>query len=92
MQPTAFTYDVHNIGVNVAGLMTANLIQRRVTNVGKATRVMVPGRCRGDLATLSQHYAVPVDRGPEELKDLPEFFGKKKKHADLSRHDVKIFA
>ena len=92
MQPTAFTYDVHNIGVNVAGLMTANLIQRRVTNVGKATRVMVPGRCRGDLATLSQHYAVPVDRGPEELKDLPEFFGKKKKHPDLCRHDVKIFA
>ncbi|MEO6024983.1 MAG: DUF6513 domain-containing protein [Burkholderiales bacterium] len=92
MQPTPFTYDVLNIGVNVAGLMTADLIRRRVPHTGRATRVVVPGRCRGDFAALTEQYGVTVERGPEEVKDLPEFFGKKKKQADLSGYDVKIFA
>ena len=92
MQPTPFTYEVLNIGLNVAGLMTADLIRRRVPNTGRATRVVVPGRCRGDFAALKEHYGVEVERGPEEVKDLPEFFGKKKKQTDLSKYDVNIFA
>ncbi len=92
MQPTPFSYEVLNIGVSVAGLMTADMIQRRVLDRGRATRIMVPGRCRGDLDALSRHYGVPVSRGPEELKDLPEHFGKRAQAADLTRHDVKIFA
>ena len=78
IQPTPFSYDVLNIGINVAGLMTADLIRRRVTDTGKAARIIVPGRCRGDLQALTQHYGIAVERGPEELKDMPEFFGKKK--------------
>src|SRR5690606_10850143 len=35
---------------------------------------------------------ISVDRGPEDLKDLPQFFGRKGKAPDLSRYDVKIFA
>jgi dihydropteroate synthase-like protein len=92
IQPTPFTYEVLNIGINVAGLMTADLIQRRVNDAGKAARMVVPGRCRGDLQALTQHYGILVERGPEELKDLPEFFGKQKKRRDLSKYDVKIFA
>ncbi len=92
IQPTLFSYDVLNIGINVAGLMTADLIRRRVTDIGKAARIIVPGRCRGDLQALTQHYGIAVERGPEELKDMPEFFGKKKQHRDLSHYDVKIFA
>jgi dihydropteroate synthase-like protein len=92
IQPTPFSYNVLDIGINVAGLMTADLIKRRVTDTGNATRVVVPGRCRGDLQALTQHYGIPIERGPEELKDMPEFFGKKSKHRDLSKYDVKIFA
>jgi dihydropteroate synthase-like protein len=92
IQPTPFSYDVLNIGINVAGLMTSDLIKRRVTDTGKAARMLVPGRCRGDMQALTQHYGIAVERGPEELKDLPEFFGKQKKRRDLSNHDVKIFA
>ena len=92
IEPSPFTYEVLNIGINVAGLMTADLIKRRVNDAGKATRIVVPGRCRGDLQALTQHYGMPVERGPEELKDLPEFFGKKKQRRDLSKYDVKIFA
>ena len=92
MGSVTFEYEVRNIGINVAGLMTEDLIRRRVTDTGSATRVVVPGRCRGDLQALTQHYGVAFERGPEELKDLPEFFGTKSKRRDLSRHDVMIFA
>lgn len=92
IQPTPFSYDVHNIGITVAGLMTADLIKRRMSDAGKATRIVVPGRCRGDLQALTQYYGIPVERGPEELKDIPEFFGKQKKRRDLAKYDVKIFA
>ncbi len=92
MQPTEFSYAVQQIGINVAGLMTADLIARRVSDAMNADRIVVPGRCRGDLDQLAARYGVPVVRGPEELKDLPEFFGHAGKPVDLSRHDVLIFA
>ncbi|MBC7943729.1 MAG: dihydropteroate synthase [Burkholderiales bacterium] len=91
MQPTEFSYAVQQIGINVAGLMTADLIARRVSDAMNADRIVVPGRCRGDLDQLAARYGVPVMRGPEELKDLPEFFGHAGKPVDLSRHDVLIF-
>lgn len=92
MQPAEFTYTVHQIGINVAGLMTAELIARRLKDTAGADRVIVPGRCRGDLDALSQRYHVPVVRGPDELKDLPRYFGRKGAPIDLSRYDVRIFA
>ena len=92
MQPGEFSYEVRDLGINVAGLMTADMIRRRVPHRPPADRVIVPGRCRGDLSALQEHYGIPVERGPDELKDLPQFFGRGGKPADLSRHDVRIFA
>lgn len=92
MLPSEFSYEVRDIGINVAGLMTSDMIRRRVPEKPEADRIVVPGRCRGDLDALAAHYGIPVERGPDELKDLPLFFGRSGKAADLSRHDVKIFA
>jgi dihydropteroate synthase len=35
---------------------------------------------------------VPFERGPDELIDLPQYFGKGGKPPDLTRHDMRIFA
>ncbi len=91
MQPE-FTYTVHQLGIKVAALMTAEMIGRRLKDTFNADRIMVPGRCRGDLDILSAKLGIPVERGPEELKDLPVYFGKQALHIDLSHYDVKIFA
>jgi len=90
MQPE-FTYTVHQPGVKVAALMTADMIARRLVDTFSADRIIVPGRCRGDLAALSETLGLPVVRGPEELKDLPQYFGKAAQKHDLSRYSVKIF-
>jgi dihydropteroate synthase-like protein len=53
---------------------------------------VLPGRCRVDLARLTETFGVPFERGPDELKDLPAYFGKRGRPADLSRYDMRIFA
>jgi dihydropteroate synthase len=87
-----FEYTVHQLGLTVAALMTAEMIKRRLKDTFGAERVLVPGRCRGDLESLSLEMGIRFERGPGDLHDLPEFFGKKKKKPDLARYELKIFA
>lgn len=87
-----FKYRVEQIGVSVAALMTPDLIARRLKETGDADKVIVPGLCQGDLSTLVAQYGVPVERGPNDLKDLPQYFGHAGVAPDLSQYQVKIFA
>jgi dihydropteroate synthase-like protein len=58
----------------------------------RADRMILPGRCRGDVDALSAHYGIPVQRGPEELKDLPRYFDRAARPIDLNEYEVAIFA
>jgi dihydropteroate synthase-like protein len=87
-----FKYRVAQIGVSVAALMTPELILRRLVDAGDADKIVLPGLCRGDLTKLEEKYGIPVELGPEDLKDLPQFFGHGGREPDLSQYDVKIFA
>jgi dihydropteroate synthase-like protein len=85
-------WSVFDVGVKVAALMTEAIIARRLPRPVEAERIVLPGRCRADLDRLSAEFGVPFERGPEELKDLPAYFGKHGRGLDLSRHDMRIFA
>ncbi len=87
-----YDWTVRALGVKIAALLTADTILRRLTETDDADRVLLPGRCRGDLERLAAHFGVPFERGPEELRDLPEFLGQGGQPPDLSRHDMRIFA
>lgn len=88
----AFSYEIEVLGITVAALMTADMIRRRLKDTRGADRIIVPGRCRGDLEALSETFGVPFERGPEELHDLPDYFGRPVEALDLSRRDLLIFA
>jgi dihydropteroate synthase len=92
MGSTPFEWSILNVGVKVAALITEPILLRRLPRPMNADRVVVPGRCRADLARLTQEFGAPFQRGPDELKDLPAFFGKAGAGLDLSRHAVRIFA
>jgi len=92
LRDAGFEWSVFDVGVKVAALMTEAIIARRLPRPVAADRVLVPGRCRADLDRLSAEFGVPFERGPEELKDLPAYFGKHGRGLDLSRHDMRIFA
>jgi dihydropteroate synthase-like protein len=87
-----FKYRVEQMGVSVAALMTPQLISRRLKDIGDVDKVIVPGLCQGDLSALEFQLGVPVARGPEDLKDLPQYFGQQGRVTDLSQHNVTIFA
>ncbi|HML29430.1 MAG TPA: DUF6513 domain-containing protein [Hyphomicrobium sp.] len=82
---------VANIGVKVAALMTTEIVERRLKLPEHADRVIMPGRFRGDLERLSDHFGTRFERGPEEIADLPEYLGHAARKIDLSEQDVKIF-
>lgn len=87
-----FKYRIAQIGVSVAALMTPDLIARRLKDAGDADKVILPGLCAGDIAPLAAQYGVPVERGPADLKDLPQYFGQQGMNPDLSEYRVQIFA
>ena len=96
IEPAPFTWETRELGLQVAALMTAEMIRRRVAapavGARRVDRIIVPGRCRGDLDALAQHFGIPVQRGPDEVKDLPRFFDRAAKPIALDDYAVAIFA
>ena len=56
--------------------MTEEIIARRLPRPLEADRVILPGRCRADLAALTPEFGVPFERGPDEIADLPAYLGR----------------
>jgi len=92
MAPREFAYEIATLGITVAGLMTTEFIARHLGSAEGFDRVVLPGRCRGELEPLAEQLGAPVQRGPDELKDLPQFFGRRAAERDLGRYELRIFA
>lgn len=88
----SFAWKVLDIGVKVAALMTEEIIMRRLPTPVEADKIMLPGRCRADLNRLTECFGVPFLRGPDELKDIPVYFGRARKASDMTKYDIQIFA
>jgi len=88
----SFAWKALDIGVKVAALMTEEIIMRRLPTPVEADKIMLPGRCRADLNRLTACFGVPFLRGPDELKDIPVYFGRARKASDMTKYDIQIFA
>jgi len=87
-----FDHSIAVLPITVAALMTPKWIARRLSVPAGVTRVMVPGYCDGDLRLVEQAAGVPVERGPRDLRQLPEFFGRKSPMADYGEFSIEILA
>ncbi|HEV2973198.1 MAG TPA: DUF6513 domain-containing protein [Pirellulales bacterium] len=87
-----FQYSIDVLNITVAALMTPEWIARRIQVPAGTTRVLLPGYCDGDLTPVEAAAGVPVERGPRDLRRLPEFFGREPPAADYGRHDIQILA
>ena len=52
-------WTVHNVGIKVAALLTETIRRNRLEGPLEADQVILPGRVRIDLESLSAHYGVP---------------------------------
>jgi len=88
-----FDYEVAVMPITVAALLTTDWIARRFRVPDGITKVILPGLVQGDLQALSALTAVPVEHGPNDLRELPEFFGKASQlDADYGKYDIEILA
>jgi dihydropteroate synthase len=88
-----FQYTVQVLPITVAALMTTEWVAARVDVPTEAQRVVLPGYCGGELAVV-QHAASgkAVERGPRDLRRLPEFFGAPTPRDDYGAYDIEIIA
>ncbi len=71
-------FEVAVLPITVAALMPVHWVARHLEIPERIDRVVLPGLCRGDLEPLHRKAPrVSIERGPEDLRDLAEFFGLK---------------
>ncbi|MBI1902137.1 MAG: dihydropteroate synthase [Planctomycetia bacterium] len=90
-ESAGFDYSIGVMGITVAALMTTDWLGPRLKIPQDATKLLIPGYCRGPVEGLSEKTGLPVERGPKDLRDLPEFFGKKQR-SDYGAFDIEILA
>lgn len=87
-----FDFTIQVLPITVAALMTPDWIAQRIQLANGVTRVILPGYCRGELDTVARAVKVSVERGPRDLRELPEFFGGEPPPADYGKYDIEIIA
>lgn len=89
-----FLADVHVLGISVAALMHVDWLKRKLDiDLSPYDHIYLPGWCQGDLAILRDTFSKPFSRGPKEITDLSEFFGRvATSPPDLSNYDIEILA
>lgn len=87
-----FDYTVQVLNITVAALMTAEWIAKRIEVPSGTTKVMVTGYCRGDVKQLEAVAGVPVELGPKDLRQLPDWFDQPTLDDDYGQYDIAILA
>lgn len=87
-------YSVAVLPITVVALATTSWISRHCQPGAEVDRVLIPGLCQGDLEPLRQSWPkVSVVRGPNDLRELPEFFGQESSPPlEDDKHDIEILA
>jgi dihydropteroate synthase-like protein len=87
-----FDYDIAVMRITVAALMTTDWIARRLEVPDAVTRIMIPGMCEGDVEVIGERFGIPAEKGPNDLKAIPSWFGQEEARASYGERDVRVFA
>jgi dihydropteroate synthase-like protein len=91
-----FDYSVAVLPITVVALAPTPWIARHLQVPAGVERIILPGLCAGDLAAVAEVAGVPVERGPRDLLDLPEFLGlgggPRQRPSGYGAHDIAILA
>ena len=88
----AFAWEVAVMKITVAALMTTPWIARFLEVPAGIDLVLIPGLCEGDPTVIAQRVGVPVEKGPKDLRQIPEYFGRAALARDYGGYDIEIVA
>jgi dihydropteroate synthase len=88
----AFAWEVAVMKITVAALMTTPWIARFLEVPVDTELVLIPGLCEGDPTVIAQRVGVPVEKGPKDLRQIPQYFGRAALAPDYGGYDIEIVA
>lgn len=91
MEPS-LEYRLAVLPISVAALMDTRFVAEHLADAQDCDRVMIPGLCGGPAELIADRLGIEVIRGPENLKDIPEYFGKAPKPESYGAYGSKIIA
>jgi len=90
---SGFDFEIAVLPISVAALMQTKWLARKLPHLHGVDRVILPGWCLGDLATLETQWQLPVELGPKDLLDLPAHFGRQGRETpNLDTFSIEILA
>src|SRR5437867_4094130 len=87
-----FAYDVAVLRITVAALMTTPWIARFLEVPPDTDLVLIPGLCEGDPAAIAAKARTRVERGPKDLREIPDYFGHQATPPPSGAYDIEIVA
>jgi hypothetical protein len=91
-----FAYDVTVLRITVAALMTTGWIARSLRASAQPVEgtdlVLIPGLCEGDVDVLARQLGIPVEKGPNDLREIPLYFGRAAAARHYGAWDIEIVA
>jgi dihydropteroate synthase len=87
-----FATDVAVMKITVAALMTTPWIARFLEVPAGTDLVLIPGLCEGDASVIEKQVGVRTEKGPKDLREIPQYFGHAVDAADYGGYTVEILA
>src|SRR5665213_1442316 len=87
-----FAVDVAMLPITVAALMTTEWIAKHLEVPAGTDLVLIPGLCEGDTASIANRFDVHVEKGPKDLREIPEYFGHAGAREEYGAWDIEIIA
>src|SRR5207249_2192521 len=88
----AFAHEVAVMKITVAALMTTPWIARFLDVPAGTDLVLIPGLCEGDVAVIAEKVGTRVEKGPKDLRQIPEYFGRAAATRAYGASDIEIVA
>jgi dihydropteroate synthase len=89
----AFAWEIAVLKITVAALMTTPWIARFLEVPADTDLVLIPGLCEGDPAAIAERAGgATVEKGPKDLRQIPEYFGRGAAAPGYGAFDIEIVA
>ncbi len=86
-----FKPEIAVMKITVAALMTTPWIAKHL-RPPPCDLILIPGLCEGDPQVITDAVGIPAEKGPKDLKDIPEYFGRRATQQDYGAYDIRILA